>query len=80
MTLNVTVAVSKRFELLFINEYDAYYLRCVYTWMGKYLWSLISTVLQNDRLFDVRRPTGSHMHPKVVVSKKCREIDTLLHH
>jgi len=32
--------------------------------MGKYLWSLIATVFQNDRLFAVRRPTGSHIHPK----------------
>ena len=35
---------------------------------------------KNDRLFEVRRPTGSHVHRKVVVSKKWREIDTLLLH
>ena len=52
------------FKLLFINEYDTYYLRCVYTWMGKYLRSLIATVFQNDRLFEVSGPTGSHIHPK----------------
>jgi len=34
------------------------------TWVGKYLWSLIATVFQNDRLFKVRRPTGSHVHRK----------------
>ena len=33
---------------------------------------------QNDRLFKVRRHTGSHVH--AVVSKKWREIDTLLLH
>jgi len=25
-----------------------YYLRCVYTWMGKYLWSFIAIVLPRD--------------------------------
>ena len=51
--------------------------------MGNYLWSLIATVFQNDILFEVRRPTGSHIHQyiiKVVVSKKRRELDTLLSH
>jgi len=35
---------------------------------------------KNERLFGVRRAAGSHVHRKVVVSKKWREIDTLLLH
>jgi len=43
------------------------------------MWSLIAAVFQKWHLFKVRRPTGSHTHTvKVVVSKKWREIDTLL--
>jgi len=52
------------------------YAVCTHGWESV-LWFLIATVFQNDRLFNVRRPTGSH---KVVVSKKWREIDTLLQH
>jgi len=40
----------------------------------------IATVCQNDSLFKVRHLTGSHVHRKVVVQKKWREIDTLLLH
>ena len=39
-----------------------------------------SCFVKNERLFKVRRPTGSYVHRKVVVSKKWREIDTLLLH
>ena len=43
--------------------------------MGNYLRSLIP---QNERLFKVSPPTGSHVHRKVVVSKKWHKIDTLI--
>ena len=35
---------------------------------------------KNNRLFEVRRPTGSHIIVKVVLSKKWREIDALFLH
>ena len=48
--------------------------------MGKYLWSLIATVFQNDILFEVRRPTGSHIHPKSGSIKEMARDSTLLLH
>jgi len=35
---------------------------------------------KNERLFRVRRLTGSHLNRKSGSIKKCREIDTLLLH
>ena len=49
--------------------------------MRKYLWSLIATVFQNDRLFKVIGPLQAVTYTlKVVVSKKWHDIDTLLIH
>ena len=52
--------------------------------MGKYLiFSLLSQLFsENERLFKVMPPPleGSHLHCKVIVSKKWRRIDMLLLH
>ena len=54
----------------------SYKLRCVHTWIGQHLWPLIATIFfKNDVLFKV---TGSHVHCKLVVSKKwCKQISGL---
>jgi len=62
-----------------MNEYDTCLPDCVYTWTGKYLCSLITTVFQkNERLFKVMPPYRQSHTLYVVISKKWCKIDTLL--
>jgi len=48
--------------------------------MGKYLWSLIATVLQKRDFSRLGAIQAVTYNAKVVVSKKWRETDTLLPH
>jgi len=69
------------FLILFINEYDTYWLRCLYTWLGKYAWSLIVTVFRKWRTIQGYAPINAvTYYVNVVVSKKLCRIHTLLLH
>jgi len=50
------ILVKLREQMLFVHAGTLH--------MDGKVWFLIATVFQNDRLFNVRRPAGSHIHPK----------------
>ena len=71
--------------LNFSNSYSSMnmtritYDMCIHAWESIY--GLQSQLFsKNDRLFEVRCPTASHVHRKSGRIKKWREIDTLLLH
>jgi len=59
-----------------------YSVRCVYTWMGKYLWSLITTVFQKWAYFSSlgALQAVTYIVSLLAVVEKWRKIDTLLLH
>jgi len=66
----------KPFYLTHLGKYSVYYLRYVYTWIGKRMWLVISTVFSKTKDLSSSQPVMYAVN--VVISRKRCQIESLV--